>query len=224
LRACIFANGELRRPDLDRDRIRPNDLLIAADGGGRYCLQFGLKPTVLIGDFDSLDHETLEAFRNAGTEVIQHPASKDRTDLELAIRYACDHGADEILILGGLGQRWDQTLANLLLPAAPYLSGKKIRLVDGLQEIAVLRSGERLTIHGQPGDTVSLIPLSSDSREIATSGLKYSLNRDTLSFGSTRGISNVLLDREASIELGEGLLLCILIHANYESTEKSSRQ
>jgi thiamine pyrophosphokinase len=212
LRAVIFANGAHSYPQIDRSHLRPDDWLIAANGGARYCLALGLKPAVLIGDFDSLEPWERQEIEQTGTSLVVHPARKDETDLELALRYAIEGGADEILILGGLGDRWDQSLANLLLPAAPKFAGASIRLVDGPQEVILLRGGESLTLHGQPGDRVSLIPVKGDAHGVTTRGLEYPLNGDTLQFGVTRGVSNVLLSDQATLHLEHGLLACFVIH------------
>ena len=74
---------------------------------------------------------------------------------------------------GRLGARWDQTLANLLLPASEVFSGVHIRLLDGLQEVFLLRAGESAEVTGSPGDTVSLIPLGGDAQGVTTDGLEY---------------------------------------------------
>jgi thiamine pyrophosphokinase len=212
MRAVIFANGTLPYPAIAQAALQPGDLLIAADGGFYHCRELGLAPTVVIGDFDSLaDADVVEA-QAAGAEIVRHPAHKDFTDLELALRYALEKGVDEILVLAALGGRWDQSLANLLLPAAADLASIRISLIDGPQEILLLRSGGRLEVRGRPGDTVSLIPLGGDARGITTLRLEYPLQKDTLYFGSTRGISNVLLANTASIALDEGLLLCVVVH------------
>lgn len=212
LRAVIFANGELAHPDLDRSHLRPEDWLIAADGGNRHCRLLGLAPRTLIGDFDSLTPTDIQAAEQSGIELVRHPSRKDQTDLELAIRYAFDHGADEILILGALGARWDQSLANLLLPTAPGLEQAHIRLLDGRQEILLIHAGRSLELRGRPGDTVSLIPLAGDARGVTTQGLEYALRQGTLPFGATLGVSNVLIAASATVTLAEGLLLCIVLH------------
>jgi len=211
-RAVIFANGKLSSKEAILAMLQPDDIILAADGGSQHCLELGLSPAVVIGDFDSLDKEALNALINAGVEVIRHPAHKDYTDLELAIRHAQSLGIDHVLVFAALGARWDQTLANLLLPAADDLASMRIRLVDGSQEMVLLRAGERLVIHGREGDTVSLIPLAGDAHGISTEGLAYPLDNDTLYFGATRGLSNVMLSQRATISLGEGLLLCTIIH------------
>jgi thiamine pyrophosphokinase len=212
LRAIIFAGGKLAHPDQDRTHLRPGEWIIAADGGAHHCLALGLAPTIAIGDFDSLTPAELHSLESAGTELIRHPRHKDETDLELAVRLASGRGADEVLILGGLGERWDQSLANLLLPAAPGLERLKLRLVDGPQEITTLRGGESLALHGQPGDTVSLIPLGGDALGVTTRGLEYLLEAGTLPYGATLGVSNALTAETASVSLSKGLLLCIHIH------------
>jgi thiamine pyrophosphokinase len=212
LRAVVFANGVLSDPSKSISYIRPDDILIAADGGALHCRALGLMPDVLIGDFDSIEAGEVAELEAGGAKVIRHPARKDYTDLELALQHARDMGANQILVMAALGNRWDQTLANLLLPASESFAGVDIRLLDGPQEILLVRAGQKIWIHGQPGDTLSLIPLYGDAHGITTKGLEYPLNEGTLIFGSTRGISNVLVEGVAEIFLREGLLVGVLIH------------
>jgi thiamine pyrophosphokinase len=214
LRAILFANGGYTRPAA----LRPDDLIIAADGGARHCLNLGLTPHLVVGDFDSIDEDQLTTLRQAGVELVQYPTNKDFTDLELALRHARQNGADEILVLAALGGRWDQTLANVLLPAAKDFASLKIRLIDGSQEISLIHAGQRLEILGRPGDTVSLIPLQGDAHGITTQALEYPLNCETLHFGSTRGVSNVLVEERAWVALEQGLLLCVVIHDDSTSS------
>jgi thiamine pyrophosphokinase len=212
LRAVIFANGILNDPRQTLAALQAGDTVIAADGGARHCQALGVHPAVVIGDFDSLTAGELAQLEREGSQVVRYPERKDFTDLELALQHAVAIGADEILVLAALGARWDQTLANLLLPAAPGLEHVRIRLLDGPQEIALLRSGEVHILTGQAGDTVSLVPLGGHAHGITTDGLEYPLTDGTLYFGATRGISNVLLGERASVRLEDGLLLCTIIH------------
>jgi thiamine pyrophosphokinase len=211
-RALIFGNGEMGDIAATRDFIHPNDIVIAADGGAQYCIQLGITPDVLIGDFDSIDAEVLAECQRAGTQIIQHPARKDFTDLELALQYARSIEVGEILVLGALGARWDQTLANLLIAAADSFRDVKIRLIDGEQEILLIRERMAHNIHGHPGDIVSLIPLNDRVQGVSTIGLEYALQDEPLLFGGTRGVSNVLTDKSATITIRKGTLLCVIIH------------
>jgi thiamine pyrophosphokinase len=210
-RTIIIANGELRNRAAARAAIGPGDRLVAANGGLHHFQALGLIPHVLIGDLDSLAPDDVITLVSAGTHIVKHPARKDQTDLELALEWAIQHESKDILVLGALGGRWDQTLANLLLPALPALSPARIRLIDGHQEISLLRAPGSLTLAGTPGDIISLIPIGGDVRGVTTQGLDYGLSSGRLPFGSTLGISNVLTRTKATIAAEEGLLICVRV-------------
>jgi thiamine pyrophosphokinase len=212
LRAVIFANGLLSDPSGIHAAIQPGDLLIAADGGSSHFMTLGITPHVLIGDFDSLNESDLERLQAGEVEIIRHPAHKDFTDLELALQYAEGRGAEEIWVYAALGARWDHTLSNLLLPAAAHLQKCRIALIDGPQEIRLIRGGETLEVHGKRGDILSLIPAGGDAHGVTTANLEYPLAGETLFFGGTRGVSNVFLEEAASVRLERGLLVCVVIH------------
>jgi thiamine pyrophosphokinase len=211
VRALVVANGVLGPGAAAAARAlrQSGDRVIAADGGAVHCRALGLRPDVVIGDLDSLDPAEIEVLRAEGVEIVRHPVRKDQTDLELALRWAVAAGADEIVVLAALGGRWDQTLANLLLPALPGLDAVRLRLVDGNQQIYLIQNDTR--IEGQAGDMVSLIPIGGDARGVTTTGLEYPLDGGTLSFGSTLGISNVLLSATARVTVEAGMVLCVVI-------------
>ena len=212
LRAVIIASGWLNEPEHAKKLISPTDLLIAADGGAEHFRALDLLPHILVGDLDSITMPTLAALEAAGVEIQRYDPRKDYTDLELALRLAQERGASQVLVFGAVGSRWDQTIASLLLPAADDLRGLDVRLVDGYQELRLLHGGERLELQGCAGDTVSLIPLSPAASGIVTQGLEYPLSDETLLLGATRGVSNVLLETQATISLRQGLLLCVIQH------------
>lgn len=210
LRAVIIASGWLNEPEHVKNLIHPTDLLIAADGGAEHFRVLDLLPHILVGDLDSITPDTLLMLQSAGVEIQRYDPRKDYTDLELALRLAQERGAGQALVFGAVGSRWDQTIASLLLPAAADLRELDVRLLDGHQELRLLNGGERLEMQGQPGDTVSLIPLSATALGITTHGLEYPLTDEVLHLGATRGVSNVLLETQATISLHQGLLLCVI--------------
>jgi len=212
LRAIVFANGILSNPQAVLSTIHPDDIIIAANGGARHCQELKLKPTFVIGDLDSLNEGDIDVFRRYGAEIISHPQRKDETDLELALLYTQKLGADEVLIFAALGERWDMTLANVFLLTHPQLLDHPITLTDGHQEIRLLQENSEINLIGSPGDKVSLLPLTGDVHGVTTRGLEYPLKNGSLFFGTTRGVSNVMLEENATISLSKGLLLCFLIH------------
>ncbi len=211
MRALIFVNGEFDHPEAARRLVRPDDLIIAADGGAEYALSIGVTPYVLVGDLDSISAQDLDHVTSAGGEIVRFPTQKDETDLELALKYAARAGATEIVILAALGGRLDQTLANLFLMASPALSGVDVRVVAGKQEAFLIRAGQEVVVRGEPGDTLSLIPLGSDAEGVTVQGVTWPLDDDTLRFGLARGVSNELTEKRARISLRRGCLLCVLI-------------
>lgn len=208
MRAVIFANGTIGNSD---SVLSGKDLIIAADGGTHHCLSLSITPDVVIGDLDSLSADDIKGLQIASVEIIRYPAKKDQTDLELALKLAIDRGADEIVVFGAMGGRWDMSIANILLLAEQNLSGATIRIIDGRHEIMLLQAGKEITFHGKKGDILSLIPLGRDALGITLSGLEYPLKNDVLRFGSSRGISNVLIRNSATVFLKQGLLLCVHI-------------
>lgn len=213
MRTVILANGEPpTAAELSR-WLRPGDRLICADGGGRAALAAGLKPDVVVGDFDSLSEAELGALASGGAALERHRRDKDETDLELALERAAREGARDIVVLGALGGRFDHALANALLLALPALRGRRARLAAGNEEIALIRGGETAELTGAPGDLVSLIPLG-DATGIVTEGLQYPLRGEALRAGPARGVSNTLTSARATVFVEAGLLLRIQIRSS----------
>lgn len=210
----IFANGVIAQPEAWIARqVRPEDLIIAANGGTRHALAAGLTPHHVIGDLDSLPADLRARLTTQGTRFHPHPPAKDETDLELALLWAAAEASSKqqetrVVILGALGGRPDQALANLLLLALPPLAGLDAVIVEGAWQIRCLRGGETLRLRGRPGDTLSLIPLGGPAEGVVTSGLVYPLQEETLHFGLARGVSNVFTGEHIAVTLSEGLLWC----------------
>ncbi|MBN1921889.1 MAG: thiamine diphosphokinase [Anaerolineae bacterium] len=210
MRIIIFANGIMDHPRADAIRwIGPGDVIVAANGGTRHALDAEVIPQHIIGDLDSLEPELQAQLRASGTVFQTHPPAKDETDLELALLWAAEQPAETIVVLGALGGRPDQALANLLLLALPALEGREVILAGGAWTISCIRGGETRVLHGSPGDTISLIPLGGDVHGVSTTGLAYPLRDETLHFGQARGVSNELACEEATVTTREGLLWCL---------------
>jgi thiamine pyrophosphokinase len=207
-RAVVFVNGEVDDAAALRNLLRPHDRLVAADGGVRHLRALGLWPHVLVGDLDSVEPGVLAAARTAGVAIEEHPRAKAQTDLELAIERAIRDGAEEVLLVGALGGRLDQTLANLLILAQrPWAAD--IRIAEAGQVASLVRAGQTLRLQGAAGSTVSAIPFSPVVTGITYRGLEYPLENATLHFGATTGISNVIAQPPASVTIASGILLVV---------------
>jgi len=213
-RALIFANGDLKPGDmLDHTLNTLNDssdnpLIVAADGGARLADKLDLSIDLLIGDMDSLTADEVSAIGASGAEVKRFSPQKDETDLELALKIVVERGVNWIRIIGATGGRLDQALGNVYLLTLPYLHDVDVRLIAGDQETRLLSAGQHL-IHGNEGDTVSLLPIGGDALDIKTENLYYPLTHEPLFFGPARGISNVMTADSARVTFDAGRLLLI---------------
>jgi thiamine pyrophosphokinase len=217
MRAIIVANGSVEENETHAQAVQADDLIIAADGGALIALKLDLQPRVVIGDMDSLPPEIRMELTERGCQFVSHSPRKDETDTELAIQYALQAGADEIVLLGATGDRLDHTLANVLLLGMPELERVPATIVAGSTQVWLLRGGSELEFGGTPGDIVTLLPLGQDAIGVSAAGLEWALHDDTLRFGPARGVSNVMTMPEARVRLREGRLLVLHVaEGDYE--------
>ncbi len=87
----------------DRELAVGAELVIAADGGALALERWGILPHLVVGDLDSLGTDRAAELGRRGAKVIGFPAAKDESDLELAMRYALESDADDIVLLGSFG-------------------------------------------------------------------------------------------------------------------------
>jgi thiamine pyrophosphokinase len=180
------------------------DLLVGADGGARHFIHHRLLPQVVLGDLDSLEPRLIDQLQAQQVEIQRFPVAKNETDLELALLLALERGATRIRVLGALGGRPDMHLANHLLLAHPLLMPVDVALLDAGWQVRVISA--QITLHGTPGQRVSLLPLG-DVGGITTSGLRYPLHDEPLLLGPARGVSNEFISATARVTLRSGLLV-----------------
>ncbi|MBN1934475.1 MAG: thiamine diphosphokinase [Anaerolineae bacterium] len=209
MRVLVFANGN--RPDqrLARCYAAWADRVMCADGGANHASALGIVPEVLIGDLDSVLPNLRVTLEAQGTRVLAYPSNKDETDLELALLYAVEQGATDVVVLGALGGRIDHELGNFLLLAHPRLTDADIRFIEGAQDISLIHGSK--AFRGAIGDLLSLLPIGGDVKGVTTCGLEYPLRDETLFFGPARGVSNVFTGAQPEVTVRSGLLLAVHI-------------
>ncbi|PIE64102.1 MAG: thiamine diphosphokinase [Desulfobacterales bacterium] len=207
----LLANGSYTSSPETIHRLKQADLVIAVDGGANQYNEFGIVPDIIVGDLDSISPENLAQLeQNRKTKIIRYPRRKNATDLELALDLALKKGASCLWIEGGLGGRWDMSLANIMLAAAPRYRAVDIFLGDDTCIIRILHSGKKYNLTLQKGQLVSLLPLCGDVSGITLKGFEYPLEDATITFGSSRGVSNVAADENNRVHFQKGILLCVL--------------
>lgn len=180
------------------------DYIIAADSGYRHALSAGIKPDLIIGDFDSLDFLPDDRIK-----TVRSPAIKDDTDTFLAVKHALALGYKNFLLLGVLGGRLDHQTANIAACAYIAEQGGICEMRDSANVIYTVKNGKFL-LNKKDNCSVSVFSYTEKSTGVTLSGLKYPLHNATLTNTFPVGVSNEFTDETATIEVKDGILLVIL--------------
>ncbi len=198
-------------------------VVVAVDSGADACLRAGVPVDVLVGDGDSLSGEALAYARSCNACELGFPMDKDDTDLGLALSWLGAHAADlglgSVRVLGALGGRPDHELAALgVLARVP---GLPLDILDESCCVHVLsdRSRTLLSLGAEAvGRTLSVLaPLGP--AVVSESGMRWNLDHATLAPLDDLGVSNVVAQADACVEVHEGCVLVVLLS---ERIDKSS--
>lgn len=180
--------------------IDPDDYVIAVDAG--YARLCGVEPDLVVGDFDSLgyvpEHE----------EVVRLPVHKDDTDTLFAVKLGLEKGYKKFVILGGVGERLDHTLANI--QSLMYLTNRGARgCLLGTDAAMSLLKGGSLSFSGSPEGIVSVFAYGDTARGVTLEGLEYPLDGATLTTDYPLGVSNRFTKQPARVTVESGCLLVV---------------
>lgn len=200
---CVIVGGaEIKDYPFIRKELRADDYVIFCDSGLRHMKALGLKPGLIVGDFDSHEKPLTEV------ETIVLPCEKDDTDTVFAVKEALRRGYEEFLLIGVVGARLDHTLGNVSILLHLDALGKKGRIIDDYSEMEIV-CREPVSIE-DCYSFFSLLNISGCARGIHVSGAKYPLEDAEISCEYQYGISNEVLPGEtARVWLKEGKLLLI---------------
>lgn len=205
MKHIIVANGEFKHDIHMKKMIEAADVVICADGGARHLILMKMLPDVVIGDLDSLAGTDLDWLRKNDVDIIKYPRRKDAGDTELAVSWAIENGATDITLTGVTGTRMDHSLANLFLLKMISDKGITCRILNAQNEVYLV--DDKFTIAGEPGELLSIIPITERVTGLTLSGLEYPLKNAVLSMGTSMGISNVFAEKEARISLENGIVI-----------------
>jgi len=176
--------------------------VIGVDGGCKLLEHLKVTPTVIIGDFDSIGD--LKYFKSLWplAEIKTFPPEKDYTDAELAFEEAAQLNLDRIAVVGGLGGRADHMLSIL------YLIDRYPNCVIIDEHNFIEHIEAPIAINLKKADFqntyLSILPDVYQLEGINLRGFKYPLVNATIRRSQTLGISNEIVDEDASIEIEKG--------------------
>lgn len=223
--AIVAAGARMKDATKLRSLLKSVDRILCADGGWDTLEDLGIRPDVLLGDFDSvrsdLSKEALvELCTEQGIFFQDFPSRKAKTDAELALDYALAMGADEALLLQATGNRWDHTLCNMFLIPVFSARGLRVSLIGDKNELFYLPEGR----HVLSAEECAFLSTNSISEETFKTGAPHKSKESIYS-----GYVSFLADPEDvhltligfDYELADALLrrgssLCVSNHLNAE--------
>ena len=203
MKRCVIVGGAgINNYDYIRSRLYVDDYIVFCDSGLRHLEPLQVKPSLIVGDFDSHDNPHLDV------ETIVLPCEKDDTDTVFAVKEAIKRGFDDFLLIGVVGARLDHTLGNVSILLYLDSIGKKGTIIDDYSEMEIV-SNEPAYIEDSYA-FFSLLNVSGTAKGITIENAKYLLNNAEITCEYQYGVSNeVLPGKTAKVTVLEGKLLLI---------------
>ena len=203
MKRCVIVGGAgINNYDYIRSRLCADDYIVFCDSGLMHFEPLQVKPSLIVGDFDSHDNPHLDV------ETIVLPCEKDDTDTVFAVKEAIKRGFDYFLLIGVVGARLDHTLGNVSILLYLDSIGKKGTIIDDYSEMEIV-SNEPAYIEDSYA-FFSLLNVSGAAKGITIENAKYLLNNAEITCEYQYGVSNeVLPGKTAKVSILEGKLLLI---------------
>ncbi|MBR2106967.1 MAG: thiamine diphosphokinase, partial [Treponema sp.] len=136
-RCVVVSAAEIKNYEKVKSYFKSDDFFVFCDGGLNHIKKLGVKPNLIIGDFDSACKNDFDISQ---IETIELPCQKDDTDTFFAVKEALNRGFDDFLCVGCIGNRFDHSLCNVSVLL--YLQEKNVKaiLVDDYSEMQIVGS------------------------------------------------------------------------------------
>lgn len=182
---------------------------IGADGGALTLIKNGITPDYAVGDFDSIDKSDKSEIHNYAPHVLTYPTEKNETDLELAISEAIKLKPSKIYLFGVTGGRLDHALINIQLLSQIVQHDIQGIIIDKWNQIELTEPGTHSIYQTKDYPYISFVPLTNVVSNLTLADFLYPLTNFKLQYGSTRCISNKLLEKVGTYSYDSGSLLVI---------------
>lgn len=178
------------------------DWVIACDRGYLHARKMGIRPDLIVGDFDSAP------VPEGDIPAEKHPSRKDDTDTMLAVRKALAAGCRDIRIACAFGGRLDHTVANIQSGAYIAEQGSTAWLY-GTGTDAVIFGKGRQAFPRRDGCSLSVFSLTGRA-SVRIAGAEYSGEDIRLSAAFPLGISNSWAGESVTVEVREGIVMVMI--------------
>lgn len=192
-KSILCLNGDLP----DSSFFTQDKVIAAADGAVDRLLKIGIKPSIIIGDLDSIEKNSYQ-----NIEIIHRP-DQNESDFQKAIQYLKEQKLLPAVICGVSGGFIDHILQNInvalendCLFYAPPVIGYVINSSSVFKHN--FKKNTKISLFGMP------------KSKIKTFGLKWELYNDILEFPGFNSCFNRTILEDIFIEVIEGKLLILV--------------
>ncbi len=185
--------------------IKDTDFVICADKGWQNAEKHGIKPSLIIGDFDSSSPP-----ENSDISVKVLPVIKDDTDTYYVARYAIENGFTDVLLRGVLGgKRIEHTIANI--QTLLFFSKNRVNAtaIDKYSQLMVVENG-KISIPDIKGKFFSIFSIGEVAEGVSIKGAKYPLDNYTMTNYYPIGTSNEFIGETVDITVEKGSILIVI--------------
>lgn len=205
MKRCVVVGGaDIGQYDRIRTYLREDDFFLCCDSGLKHQKGLGIRPNLIVGDFDSYENPHLDI------ETIVLPREKDDTDTVFAVKEALKRGFQEFLLVGVMGGRLDHTLGNVSLLLMLDSQGKKAVALDDYSEMEIVSDRPAYIEDRYP--YFSLLNISGLAQGITIRNAKFPLTDGEITCEYQYGISNeVLPGMTSEVIVKNGRLLLVKV-------------
>ncbi|MFA5849309.1 MAG: thiamine diphosphokinase [Bacteroidales bacterium] len=196
----ILADGEFPEHPLVLEILEKSKTIVCCDGAAENLITFGIVPSAIVGDMDSLDKGMQLKYK----ALIHKDTDQETNDLTKAFRYTLSLNPEKIIILGATGEREDHTLGNISL-LADYvgMSDAEVEMYTNFGKFMAIN--KKTTLFLPVGSRLSVFAIDTNIR-IISKGLTYPL--DNVVFDSWwKGTLNETSEEYVTLDFESGRVI-----------------
>ncbi len=206
-RVLLLLDGEEPSRDCIARFLKDCEMVIATDGAAQYALSNDIPLDLIIGDMDSLPKGIRKMYEAKGVRVVEE-GEQYSNDFEKALRFILNETQyKDVIVLGINGKRTDHLLTNFSVMLRYTDRFDTLVAYDSTHEHHFLTEDKHWhSFTSRVGSLVSITPLP-EAEGVSTSGLYYPIKKMRMVFGQQEGLSNIISEENATVEISKGALL-----------------
>ena len=205
MKRCVIVGGaDINNYEYLKNIIMEDDYVIYCDSGLKHMDKLGLKPSLIVGDFDSHVNPHLDV------ETIVLPTEKDDTDTFFAAKEGVKRGFGDFVLIGVIGERLDHSLANVSILLYLRANGRRAQIIDDYSVMKIV--GSETEYIPDEYSFFSLLNITGKANGITIKNAKYELENGSISADYQYGVSNEITPgKVAEVSVSDGELLLVMV-------------